>query len=127
MKPYFISMLEQRWIVRNKDKLSVDSNFIALLCIFFLQNNSLSLGKHMSNQYHHHMSVLLISHFNLLMENHSFIYIISIILREKLCSFRYRLLVIHSSMIYGQSAMMLFYTRTWSLRQIEVEIMKCEL
>ena len=60
MKPYFISILEQRWIVRNKDKLSIDSQISLLLCIFFsfLQNNSLSLGKQMSNQYHHHMSVL---------------------------------------------------------------------
>ena len=60
MKPYFISILEQRWIVRNKDKLSIDSQISSLLCIFFsfLQNNSLSLGKQMSNQYHHHMSVL---------------------------------------------------------------------
>ena len=62
MKPYFISVLEQRWIGGNKDKLSVDSQILLLLCnVFFfslLQNNSLSLGKQMSNQYHYHMSVL---------------------------------------------------------------------
>lgn len=119
MKPYFISILEQRWIVRNKDKFSVDSQISSLLCIFFfplLQNNSPSLGKQMSNQYHHHISVL--HHFPFQPVNGKlfmFIYIISIILREKFYSFRYSPLVIHSSMIYGQSAMMMFYTRTWSL------------